>query len=298
MGLGIFTEDQGNPFKVRELMTKSPTLSIITATYNSGSTLEKTLQTAINQTFQDFELIVIDGGSKDETLNIIEKYKDKISYWVSEKDKGIPDALNKGVIAAKGDWIYFLNSDDVFHDHEVLGKVFRTKEIENVDFLYGNVIMKSGNYIYDKEFTPEKFLLKNICHQAQFFRREKYIHYGMLEIKYKYVSDWVFNIKTFTNSSIRWKYIDLIIADFNIGGKSSTNVDVQFWLDSEALFLQYLYPHVSRKEIYHAIYPKMDISLKRGNLLVGIQTLCKILLFTGSITYAKTAGSLIKKRYF
>ena len=97
--------------------------SIITINYNNRDGLEKTIQSVINQTCQDFEFIIIDGGSTDGSVDIIKKYNDRINYWVSEPDKGIYNAMNKGILQAHGEYLNFMNSGDCFFDNEVLNKV-------------------------------------------------------------------------------------------------------------------------------------------------------------------------------
>jgi len=113
-------------------------ISIITVVYNSVSTLEQTILSVINQTYENIEYIIIDGGSTDGTLNIIKKYQDIINYWISEPDKGIYDAMNKGIERASGEWIQFLNSGDVFVSTEVLESVFKNDISDNIGILYGD----------------------------------------------------------------------------------------------------------------------------------------------------------------
>ena len=97
-----------------------PLISVITVSYNAVSTIEDTILSVINQTYTNIEYIIIDGGSADGTVGIIEKYVDRISYWVSEPDKGIYDAMNKGLKVANGDWAIFMGSDDVFFNNKVI----------------------------------------------------------------------------------------------------------------------------------------------------------------------------------
>ena len=114
-------------------------ISVITVCYNEAATIEKTLESIFNQTYQNIEFIVIDGGSTDGTLDIIEKYKDKIAYFVSEPDEGIYNAMNKGIKASSGEVLYFLNANDTLYSDDVLETVVSVFEKGNYDFVYGNI---------------------------------------------------------------------------------------------------------------------------------------------------------------
>lgn len=146
-------------------------LSIITINYNNRDGLQKTINSVISQTYKDFEWIVIDGGSTDGSKELIEQYTQYITYWVSEPDKGIYNAMNKGIQVAKGKYLHFLNSGDFYYDKEVLEDVFSSEHSEAV--LYGN----NANYIeglhisdtiYPQELTLFYFFKGTISHQAAF----------------------------------------------------------------------------------------------------------------------------------
>ena len=117
-----------------------PHISIITISYNAVKDIENTILSVLNQTYPNIEYIIIDGGSTDGTLDIIKKYQDKITYWVSEPDKGIYDAMNKGTLKATGEWLNFMNAGDTFYNEQVLENVFRDNNWENTDVIYGDVI--------------------------------------------------------------------------------------------------------------------------------------------------------------
>ncbi|HDY89306.1 MAG TPA: glycosyltransferase, partial [bacterium] len=119
-------------------------LSIITVTYNAEACLEKTIQSVINQTYKNIEYIIIDGGSSDKTLSIIKKYKKYIKYCISEPDKGIYDAMNKGIKIAKGDYINFLNAGDFYYENNVLSYLFDNLD-KSVDLLYGDSYLIDQN---------------------------------------------------------------------------------------------------------------------------------------------------------
>lgn len=121
-------------------MNKKPLISIITISYNSCLTIEDTILSVINQTYPHIEYIVIDGGSKDGTVDIIKRYENKISYWISEPDKGIYYAMNKGIAATTGEWINFINCGDSFYDKNVIARLFKDSIGENYSVVYGNTV--------------------------------------------------------------------------------------------------------------------------------------------------------------
>lgn len=121
-------------------MDKKPLISIITISYNSCLTIEDTILSVINQTYPHIEYIVIDGGSKDGTVDIIKRYENKISYWISEPDKGIYYAMNKGIAATTGEWINFINCGDSFYDKNVIARLFKDSIGENYSVVYGNTV--------------------------------------------------------------------------------------------------------------------------------------------------------------
>ncbi|MCR5146562.1 MAG: glycosyltransferase [Clostridia bacterium] len=147
-------------------MEKKLKISVVTVVFNGEKTLEKTIQSVINQTYENIEYLIIDGGSSDSTVDIIKKYESKISFWKSEADKGIYDAMNKGLVQATGDFIIFLGADDLFVDREVVQNFVKKICCDSYDYIYyGNVIKTSNYAIYDGFFSKEKIAIRNICHQ-------------------------------------------------------------------------------------------------------------------------------------
>lgn len=116
-----------------------PIISVVTVVYNGVKNIEKTIHSVINQIYKEIDYIIIDGGSKDGTVEIIKRFDNHLSYWISEKDNGIYDAMNKGIMAAKGEWIIFINCGDFFYSHAVLQEIFveRSKDIDGADVIYG-----------------------------------------------------------------------------------------------------------------------------------------------------------------
>lgn len=202
-----------------------PKISIITVCYNSEAHLEEAIQSVINQSYGNKEYIIIDGGSTDGTLKIIEKYNDKIDYFVSEPDKGISDAFNKGIKAATGDVIGICNSDDILAKG-VLNFVAEAYE-EDVDIYRMNEIIRDFT-------TEEEFLLKPTlefplkpynaqpCHMGCFITKRAYAKYGNYDIKFRYCMD-VELLRRFTYKGAKYKYIPKVSGYFRKGGVSSSS---------------------------------------------------------------------------
>jgi glycosyltransferase involved in cell wall biosynthesis len=213
-------------------MTHLPFFSIIIPTYNSQRTINRCLDSISCQEFKDFEVLIMDGFSVDDTLKIAGSYNDPRIKIYSENDKGIYDAMNKGIKLVLGQWLYFLGSDDELYDKDVLQKVSKEIKNENYDFVYGNIFSMYSKVIYDGEFTKRKLLTeRNICHQAIFYKRDIFDKLGDYNLEYKIWADWDFNIRCFSCTKIKIKYIDLLIAKFNDfdGISSKGRIDPDFY---------------------------------------------------------------------
>ena len=159
-----------------------PLISIVTVVYNGEQFLEETIQSVINQSYDNIEYIIIDGGSTDGTVDIIKKYEDKIDYWVSEKDNGIYDAMNKGIKVATGKWINFMNAGDMLYEDQVIEDIFFDKSYPNSIFVYGDtsynygsftVLRKSFNLdIYWKRipFRHQSVFIDSVYHKKEQYR--------------------------------------------------------------------------------------------------------------------------------
>jgi len=218
-----------------------PKISIITPTLNVEKDIESCILNVVNQTYKNKEHFIIDGKSTDNTISIVKKYAEKYPHinWVSEEDGGIYEAMNKGIDVANGEWIYFLGSDDMFINEDVLNSIFAQKNTEGLDISYGNVKFKHSGHVYDGEFNPVKLIKKNICHQSIFFRKSVFNKLGKFETKYKGVADWVFNMQWFNEKKLKIKYINDIVAIYNEAGYSFNNPDIEFAADREMLINKY-----------------------------------------------------------
>jgi glycosyltransferase involved in cell wall biosynthesis len=214
-------------------------LTIIIPTYNSGKTLEGALKSIINQTIKDIEVLIIDGLSIDDTLEIAERHKLEFPNLnvISEKDKGIYDAMNKGISMAKGTWLYFMGSDDSLYESTTIEQVMNREGLKNSEIVYGDVYSTRFNGCYDGLFSYSKLKNQNICHQSIFFRKTIFSKIGKFNLKYKGHADWDHNIRWFFSSSLSNTYVNQIIANYADGGFSSVNGDDVFIRDKNFLLL-------------------------------------------------------------
>jgi glycosyltransferase involved in cell wall biosynthesis len=205
-----------------------PLLSIIIVTFNAGKTLQIALDSIFQQSFEDFEIVVVDGNSSDDTVDILEKIKDTRLNWISEPDVGIYDAMNKGINRATGQFLYFLGADDQLKNNKVFEKIFEKGTYEDSDFLYGNVYSELLKRNYDGPFDEEKILFSNICHQAIFYKSSVFEKVGLFDTRYLLFADWELNIRCFENLDMVIKYRDILIADYAGEGVSTLNSDLDF----------------------------------------------------------------------
>lgn len=207
-------------------------ISIITACYNSENTIEDTIKSVLSQAHKDFEHIIIDGGSKDRTMDIVQRYNKqygkKLKY-VSEKDKGIYDAMNKGVKMATGDIIGILNSDDVYASKQTLSIINRTLEKDKYDGCYANLLYMDEKL--EKPIRDWKTKTGKIksgwmpAHPTFYVKKKIYDDVGLYNLKYKIVSDFDFMIRVCANKKYHFKYIDKCLIHMRLGGASSNGIN-------------------------------------------------------------------------
>lgn len=196
-------------------------LSIITINFNNRDGLRKTIESVVNQTWQEFEYIIIDGGSTDGSVEVIKEYADHIDYWVSEPDKGIYDAMNKGIDQAKGEYCLFMNSADTFNNNEVIEHAHIT--LDGTDIVCGQLKFPHG-YIMKgpKVVSMQHFYTSTLPHQATFIKTQL-LKDEPYDTSYRIVSDWKFWIQSLIFKNATYKSINLTIANFDINGISSIN---------------------------------------------------------------------------
>ena len=207
----------------------TPYLTIIMPTLQAEKTLNEALDSICTQQFGDYEVLIMDSVSRDGTLDIAKQYaeRDQRIRVFSEPDKGVYDAMNKGIEKARGEWILFLGSDDKLQDDDVLQVFASGSGLGELDMVYGNVVSPSYKGIYDGEFTFEKLLRRNLPHQAIFYKKSLFDRIGRFVISYKGYADWDLNIRCFKDPRIQISYIDIVVAYFGAEGISSRH-DVPF----------------------------------------------------------------------
>jgi len=208
-------------------------VSVITVCKNSESTIEKAAKSVISQTYENREYIIIDGGSTDRTLDIIRKHEDKVDVLLSEPDSGIYNAMNKGIARSSGDVLFFLNSDDYFHDDQVLSDIIdEFRKDSEVKVVYGNVVMYDGGsekLVKHDKVTRKYFYKNTICHQALFAKKEVYEIVGKFREKYKIHADtdWLMRAYFESGNTIKFKYVDRKVCFFSAGGICSDPVNAE-----------------------------------------------------------------------
>jgi len=193
-------------------------ISIIVPTYNSIATIDTCLNSITKQTFTNLEVVIVDGASSDGTDNFIKTFanKDNRIVWVSKRDKGIYDAMNKGVELCNGDWVLFLGSDDYLHDIRVLEDISFFLQKTSADIVYGDAILISNKERYGGQFDILRLhILNNLCHQTIFYRRSIFNKLGKYNLSYPIYADWDFNIRCFRHTEIKTQYIQRDIVVFN-----------------------------------------------------------------------------------
>lgn len=207
-------------------------VSIITITYNSGATLRDTIESVVNQTYPNVEYIIVDGLSKDNTLAIVEEYKNKIAKVVSEKDHGLYDALNKGIGLATGDIIGLIHSDDFYTNPQVIERVVKTLTEQKTDGLYADLYYvdkddtnrifrkwKSGNYkhgMFLNGWMPP--------HPTFFVKRECYEKFGKFNLLFKSAADYELMLRFIHKYQIKLSYLPEFIIKMRVGGKSNVTL--------------------------------------------------------------------------
>jgi glycosyltransferase involved in cell wall biosynthesis len=220
-------------------------ISIITVCYNSASTIRDTFESVLNQTYSDIDYIVIDGNSSDETVSIIKEYEQKFNgrmRWISEPDKGLYDAMNKGIQMSNGEIIGILNSDDYYHRNDVIEKVaivfIGNKDIQAVfgdlRFVKTNDLDKTVRYYSSKYFAPWKFRFGFMPAHSTFFTYKEYFDkFGYYKIDYEIAADYELLIRFLYTHKLVYKYLPFDFLKMRIGGRSTKSFKNRIILNKE-----------------------------------------------------------------
>jgi len=205
-------------------------ISVITVTYNSAKTLEDTLKSVNSQDFNNIEHIIIDGGSSDNTLGILESYKDSLAVIVSEPDEGIYDAFNKGLALASGDVVAILNSDDIFYDDNVLSLVAEAFDSTGCDVVYGDAVLVRHDDLFSvvRFWKSSKFILGSFKdgwhppHPSFFVRKAAYDSFGNFDTSISVSADFELMLRLMETNKVKVEYVNSVLARMRVGGHSQS----------------------------------------------------------------------------
>jgi glycosyltransferase involved in cell wall biosynthesis len=197
-------------------------LSIITINYNNAGGLKKTLDSILGQTESSFEYIVVDGGSMDGSKDLLEK-STGVTYWISEKDKGIYDAMNKGILKASGEYLIFINSGDRLYEPDTIKKII--PQLDGTSVVYGNMKIDDGGELKEG-FMPDKIDLKQMMndtlwHPVSFIKKELFDKYGLYKTDYKICGDYDFFFNVIVDKKVSLRHVNQFICVFDLTGISS-----------------------------------------------------------------------------
>lgn len=218
-------------------------VSIITVVLNNKSYIEDCIQSVITQKYQNYEYIIIDGGSTDGTVDIIRKYDRYISMWISEPDQGMYDAMNKGIKLASGDVIGMLNADDWYTDSDVISTVVEEFEVKNVDSIFADLVFVKREhpqqimrYCDSSLFKAERFAYGWMpAHPTFFVKRIFYEKYGLFKTDYRIAADFELLARMLGNRKISYSYIPTIIVKMRTGGLSTKSLKSKWIINKEIL---------------------------------------------------------------
>lgn len=255
-------------------------ISIITINYNNLEDLKRTMSSVFEQTWNDFEYIIIDGGSTDGSTTYIEEHSNTLSYWVSEPDNGIYHAMNKGIVKAKGDYLLFLNSGDHFYSPTVLQE--NHNKITNFDLIYFDIELVDANtskiVSYPEKLKFSDFYYNTLCHQSTFIKRDLFTKLGLYDENLKFVSDWKLFILALFKFNCSYLKVNAIIATYYLDGISSESSNFKIIMDEKERVLNSDFPQlaedISNLFKYKAIVLNLRKSKKIG-LLVKLGLLNK-----------------------
>jgi glycosyltransferase involved in cell wall biosynthesis len=274
-------------------MYSLPRISIITPAFNASSTLKDCIESVSSQNYPSLEHLIIDGLSTDNTLKVINKYKEKYHHikYISEKDKGIFDAMNKGINISQGEWLLFLGADDKLYPN-VLYTVFNSVAENELDLIYGKV--KYLSYECGKFFSPhnvpkeqlkDQFIHLYMHHQGTLIKKSLFARFGLYDLKYKLGADVYFFIKTINNPAVNKKFVDVFISEVGANGASSRAEEMKLRHDFPTLSKKYLSITIDTKAYYRNLAKYYFHAIAHGNVSKGIWGIVKIIFNVGDGRY-------------
>ena len=218
-------------------------ISIITVVYNNKETIKDAIDSVLSQTYKDIEYIIVDGESRDGTVEIIESYGDKISKFITEPDNGLYDAMNKGIALATGDVIGILNSDDFYMNEFVIEKVVKVFEEQEIDSLFADLVYVKPDNLervvrhYDSRvFKPSKFAYGWMpAHPTFFVKREMYEKYGLFKTDYIIAADYELLVRFLYKHKVSYYYLQEVITKMRTGGVSTNGLKSNWILNQEII---------------------------------------------------------------
>mgnify|MGYP006091062839 CR=1 FL=1 len=259
-------------------------ISIITINYNDKQGLEKTINSVLNQTHKDLEYIVIDGGSNDGSKELIKQNNSKITYWVSEKDKGVYDAMNKGIEKATGDYLLFLNSGDYLYDDNVFEEI--SNQSNNAVLIVGNTCLpdKNGKIIKYDNLTVDYLAKYSVNHQTVFFKNEIFKKYKGYNLDYKMAADYDLILRVLIDAGFKYQYIDVVVANYDLNGISSQESSIELMAKE-------------KQQIRLAIYPQFvwDRFNEMNSLRYELKNLYLSKFVRIALFFVKIKNSIIRK---
>jgi len=211
----------------RDQRKERPLFSIVIPVFNAAEKIEKSIESILREPAPWWELWVIDGASKDGTIEVLKKHESRLK-WISEPDAGVYDAMNKGIARSAAPYLYFLGAGDTLRPG-ILAKVALHIPRRHAGFVYGNVFMEDKGVVWDGPWTPEKFRTRTPCQQAIFYDRRLFVWHGGFEGKFGALADYAMNIRCFGDSRVRKVFVDEIIADYEGAGYSANSRNELFY---------------------------------------------------------------------
>lgn len=242
-------------------------ISIITVNYNNAAGLEKTIKSVIQQTYNEVEYIIIDGGSDDHSVDVIQGFQKNINYWVSEKDNGIYHAMNKGISKAKGEYLLFLNSGDYLISNDILLRVVSANALAK-DIVYGDLYFTENGLIVQKKEYPDKVTFKyffdneSLPHPSTFIRRSLFDRVGVYNEELKIVSDWEFWLKAIFLFQASYVRLPFPVSIYNLEGISSKPENrVLDKEEKELVYKRYFSGFIDDYKGYEALYRDIGFNI-------------------------------------